>query len=259
VNAAAANVSDMRSRGADEWMLDVFQGRLTVCALTYGNHPGLVSRFLTRLYALTDSAVFDLRLGLNAPCEESLAIAEGHARSHCRVMLFHSEINLFKNPMMRRMFYDPPIESEWTIWFDDDSYVTRADWLKRLALKVERDPEVDQWGVEYGIFPNDEALRFAKSSPSYRGLPWLTRRNDKGVESPYCVFATGGFWVAKTRVLRALDWPDPRLVLAGEDFLLGEALRQNGYRIGLFNRCVAVNAADRRNAFAKEVIEIPKG
>jgi GT2 family glycosyltransferase len=239
-------------------LIDAFGGKLTICVLSYGDHPGLLTRFLTQLYAAEYPGVFQLRIGLNAPCDESLAIAKAFERMHPDVTIFHSSVNLFKNPMMRRMFYDPPIESEWTVWFDDDSYVKRADWLMRLALKIEREPEIDQWGVEYGIFPNDEALRFAKSSHCYRGLPWLARRNGEGVDSPYVVFATGGFWVAKTRVLRALDWPDTRLVLAGEDFLLGEALRQNGFQIGSFDRCIAVSAADRRNALAKEVVEIPR-
>src|SRR4030095_10637883 len=213
-----------------EGLPDAFWRKGTICVLSYGEHPDLLARFLTQLDLSGDAGMFQLRIGLNAPSDESVAIARNYERTQPDVMVFHSTVNLFKNPMMRRMFYDPPIETEWTIWFDDDSYVKRGDWLMRLALKIEREPAIDLWGVRYVLFPNEDALSFAASSPYYRGLPWITRSNESGEAAPCFEFATGSFWAAKTKVLRALDWPDRRLVQAGDDFFFGEALRQNGFQ-----------------------------
>lgn len=239
-------------------LLSAFAGKLTICAVSYGDYPLLLGRFLGRLFDSTPQEMFSLRLGLNAPSAMSREIAERYAHRHTNIELTISSTNLFKNPMMRRLIHDPPILSEWTAWFDDDSYVKRSDWLMRLALKIQGTPQVDVWGVRYLHSPDETALQFARTSPTYRGLPWLVRQNVSGETVPCFEFATGGFWVARTRVLQSLDWPDARVVQAGDDFLFGEALRQNGFQIGSFDRCVTVSDAERRNASAEEVIRIPK-
>ena len=158
---------------------------------------------------------------------------------------------------MRCLFHEPPITTEWTAWFDDDSYVLRGDWLQRLVIKTQAHPEMDAWGVRYLLFPDRDALEFAKTASWYRHLPWVIRRNEQDIPSPCFEFPTGGFWVVRTRIVKALEWPDRRLRQAGDDFFFGEALRQNGYQVGSFGRCIAVSAAERRNASAKEVVEIP--
>ena len=51
----------------------------------------------------------------------------------------------------------------------------------------------------------------------------------------------------RTTAVRALDWPDPRLVKMGDDTFLGEAIRQQGWEI-MDNGSpgVAINTAPRR-------------
>ena len=71
-------------------------------------------------------------------------------------------------------------------------------------------------------------------------------------------FVTGGFWALRTQVIHQLDWPDPRLVQAGEDFLLAEALRQNGLTLGHFSDGIRINDAPRRNPHAPEIVQIPR-
>jgi hypothetical protein len=56
--------------------------------------------------------------------------------------------------------------------------------------------------------------------------------------------------------LERLGWPDPRLIQANDDFLLGEAMRQNQWRMGEFHYGVKVNDAPRRNAAAAEVCDL---
>src|SRR5260221_519410 len=66
-------------------------------------------------------------------------------------------------------------------------------------------------------------------------------------------FAAGGFWAIRTDVLHQLDWPDGRLLQAGDDLLLGEALRQNQLRLGNFTYGVEIHQTPRRNANAPAV------
>lgn len=230
-------------------------GKLTICALTYGEHPDLCHRMLSSIYKNTDSEHFELRLGLNAAGESSRQMVSKFAHGNLRC--YDSRINLFKSPMMRRLFHEPPVATTWTAWFDDDSYVLRADWLQRLGIKMQAHPEIDAWGVRYLLFPDQHAIDFVRTASWYRGLPWITRMNERGIPSPCFEFPTGGFWVVRTQILQELDWPDRRLHQAGDDFFFGEALRQNGFQVGSFNRCIAVSAAERRNASAREVAEIP--
>jgi hypothetical protein len=230
---------------------------LTICALTYGSHTPLCRRFLESLYGKTQAGQFHLRLGLNAACEETRALAADYAARHGNLTVVDAETNLFKSPMMRRLMHDPPIATEWTAWFDDDSHILRADWLLRLSVKMQAEPHIDAWGVRYLLFPNADALRFVTTAPWYRGKRWNLHRDENGSVSPCFIFPTGGFWVVRTRVLMALDWPDRRLQQAGDDFFFGEALHQNGFEVGSFERCIAISDAPRRNAAASEVAMVP--
>jgi GT2 family glycosyltransferase len=234
-----------------------FPGKLTICALAYGNHADLCERLLGSIYRHTDEALFELRLGLNAVGRATHELVREYTSQHSNLRCHQSDTNLFKSPMMRRLFHETPIDTAWTAWFDDDSHVVRGDWLQRLAIKVQAHPEIDAWGVRYFVFPCKDSLAFARSASWYRGMPWSMRAGDGGKEMPCFDFPTGGFWVVRTRILQVLDWPDRRLQQAGDDFFFGEALRQNGYQVGTFDRGVAVSAAERRNASANEVARVP--
>ena len=74
--------------------------------------------------------------------------------------------------MIRRMFHEEPIRTQWTIWFDDDSFVTRADWLPNLALAMEAGPEVDMWGQHF-LWASESLLwNSFGDAPWYRGVPF---------------------------------------------------------------------------------------
>jgi hypothetical protein len=99
-------------------------------------------------------------------------------------------------------------------------------------------------------------LDWIRAAKWYQGLPCLRGVDREGNEAAEFSFAAGGFWAARTDVLRQLDWPDPRLVQAYEDFLLGEALRQNQFQIGSFYHGISMHDAPRRNADAPEIREL---
>jgi hypothetical protein len=116
---------------------------------------------------------------------------------------------------------------------------------------------VAMWGKPYALWLRDPfVLDWIKAASWYQGLPCLRGRDLEGHDAAKFCFATGGFWAARTAVLRHLDWPDRRLIHANEDFLLGEALRQNQFRLGSFKYGVNINDAPRRNPGAREACSL---
>jgi GT2 family glycosyltransferase len=228
---------------------------VTICVLAYGPHAALAERLLSSIYAYTDTRLFHLRAGLNQAGAATRRLFRDYAARFKNVTLFTEPKNIFKYPMMRRMFSEPPLSSAWTIWCDDDTHFTRPDWLQRLGLKIECSPDVVMWGKPYVLWRRDEfVLDWIKAATWYRGLPCVRGNDPAGNDAAKFSFATGGFWAIRTDVLRQLNWPDPRLVHTTGDFLLGEALRQNRLAIGRFDYGVKINDAPRRNAKASSTV-----
>jgi len=227
---------------------------VTICVLCYGPNANLAARFLESLFRNTEPSLFRLRAGLNEVEPATHRLFGEYANRFANIELFVEPKNIFKNPLMRRMFHEKPLSSQWTIWCDDDTYFTRADWLQRLATKIEHSPKVAMWGWIHVLWRRDEAiLNWIRQASWFRGRSFRKGTDLEGNPAVEFRFAPGAFWAIRTEVLRLLNWPDPRLVHADEDFLLGEALRQNSFRIENFKYGVKVNDAPRRNAAAPSV------
>jgi hypothetical protein len=225
--------------------------------LTYGPHADLAKRFLISLYAHVDPALFQLRAGLNEVEARTRYLFDHYAARFGNVQLFVEPRNQFKSPLMRRLFHEPPIATEWTIWCDDDTHFAKSDWLQRLSFRMEEQPQTDMWGMLHKLWRHDAFIQhWIEAAPWYRGLPLRRGIDPGGIEATEFQFATGGFWAVRTRIIHQLNWPDPRLIQANDDFLLGEAMRQNGHPVGNFYYGVNINDAPRRNSNAAEVCEL---
>lgn len=221
--------------------------RVTICVIFFGQYPTLAKRFISNLYQHTRADYFSLRIGLNAACSETVEIAHTAARDYGNIWIHSEPSNIFKSPLMAKLLSSKPIETDWVIWFDDDSFPYRHDWLPGLNLKIETQPNVDVWGNTFFTDASEEAVQFIRTAPWFQGKPFNhLRPSGEYSERPLLTFVEGGFWVARTKVLNALHWPDPRLVQNGEDYFFGEALRQNGYRLGRYRSGVRINQAERR-------------
>ena len=232
--------------------------RFTIAVICYGTNSHLAQRFLSTLYRRTDARAFVLRIGLNEVEPSTQQVVKQYAAQFGNIQVFCEDANVFKCPLMRRMFHEQELSTEWVIYFDDDSHITRNDWLQRLTLTIDREPGVDQWGRGYALWRRGQPIvDFVTAAPWYRGLSLIREADQEGHDAAKFLFVTGGFWAIKSHVIRALNWPDPRLIQAHDDFLLGEALRQNHYRIGMFEYGVKINDAPRRNAQAAEVEHLP--
>jgi GT2 family glycosyltransferase len=234
---------------------------LTVCVLTYGDHLALVRRCLESIRAHTDRSCHRLIVGANAVSRATAGYLRALEGSGAIDRVHRSRRNLNKCPMMRRMFRD--VTTPYVCWFDDDSYVTEAGALERQLNLARRGPaSTMMWGqlatcAHPGAFVDDEAARaFVRNASWYRGLtpPGLEpggkgefNFEGRGRGNPQWDFVVGGYWLIRTRALRALDWPDRRLIKQGDDVLLGEAMRQQGWDLENTGAAgIAINQAPRR-------------
>jgi hypothetical protein len=234
---------------------------VTVCVLTYGNYPRLARRCLESIRRHCDRKMYRLVVGANAVGAETAAylkslLHEGHI-DH----VHFSRRNLNKCPMMRRMFEG--VDTEFIWWFDDDSYFREPKAMERHLHIAQRSPDTTvMWGFEAecthpSTFINiQDVKKFIRSAPWYGGLtppswePGGKGEFDfqgRGRGDPRWRFILGGCWLIRTAAIRAVDWPDRRLIKLGDDVLLGEAIRQQGWQIcNTMMQGVATNQARRR-------------
>lgn len=234
---------------------------VTICVLTYGDHPHLASQCIESVRRYCPRSDYQLVVGANAVSPETLLYLNGLKAAGEVDQLIVSPTNINKCPMMRRMFETVRTELVW--WFDDDSYLTGPQaWSAWVKAALSSPASVAMWGEMYrcdtpGDFTDlDDVAAFVRQASWYRGLPppsW--RCGGKGefnFQNLNCGdgrwdFIVGGCWLIRTAVLRALDWPDPRLVKLGDDVLLGEAIRQHGWQLAnIGSPGVAINTHPRR-------------
>lgn len=217
----------------------------TVAMLGYGQHPELVTRCLDSLISAMDpSYVLSLRVGLNAACPLTRAAAYRLASAAvCReVLVYDNPENGLKYPMMRRMLYDEthPVVTPWFVWFDDDSCLapgTTSAWWERLFAAVTKPPSADVLGAVYAAPLRGRQAWHIARQPWYTGQPLPAGHR--------FTFATGGFWVARTRFLHRWGYPFGPLTHNGGDTLLGELVRQQGGKLRAFREQVWVNADEQ--------------
>jgi tetratricopeptide (TPR) repeat protein len=234
----------------------------TVCILTYGDYRPYFERCLESVLAATPHGLIELRLGFNdAPASlvyarERLGLDGGAAECHLpagevrrisfitgkgmTVRVWDSPVNLYKEPMARRMYHDVPLASEYAVWFDDDSFVERGWWEALLPLLARRVDYIGQrWWVDY--LPGQADM--IRAQPWYCGVPFDRREGRPGTW-----FMTGGFMAVRADRLREADFPDVdfcwrghRLQQYGGDTLLGEIARQLGWTRVVHDAHVKVN------------------
>lgn len=220
----------------------------TVLVLLYGDHTNLHRKCLT---AIKDSipATTPLRIGLNDVCEATCTWLEGgyldpqmlvpgtlaagnvmRGIEQGRILYYSTQNeNLKKYPMMQRMLWEDPIKTPWAVWFDDDTIVAQdSPWwleLEKMA-KVKSNMYLGEpWWVHY--LPGQ--WDFIKGRSWFKGKEPQLVRGKPGIG-----FHTGGFVAIRTKILKALQWPDESLLHNGGDTLLSEAVRQMGGKINKF-------------------------
>ncbi len=223
----------------------------TLCVLTYGDYLVYFRRCLESLLSHTPAEAIELRLGFNAaPASFHYALGllapersvphrallpgeverfRWHTAAGNSACAWQSAANLYKEPMARYLFHELPLESEYVIWFDDDSFVDAGWWEALLPLMRQRVDYIgQQWWVDY--LPGQRQM--IQAQPWYRGVPFEVRNGKSGVH-----FMTGGFLAIRTACLLEANFPDTAgrwkgrpLQQYGGDTLLGEIARQLGWK-----------------------------
>ncbi len=216
--------------------------KFTVCVLMYGDYPALAERVLGSLLRYIEQPVWDLRIGCNevSPRVEKLvrtyaARFQSAGRMHPR-NLYVAERNMYKYPMMRQMWYTHEVTTPYVMWFDDDSWILdSADpaWFDLVAQHMQSAEMLGSiWRMKlYGKQP-----AWVKARPWYTGKPVYAGQ--------HVLFVTGGWWTIRTSILKEWDWPDPDIKHYGGDMMLGQLMRQRGYRVVNFTSGLAINADD---------------
>jgi hypothetical protein len=214
--------------------------RVRLFALLYGDYPALHERLLQSLCRAVPDSV-PVRLWCNQVGEETRRRLEADRRGSWSVIARRDNVPKYR--AMREMFreiHDPACEAEWVVWFDDDSWIEAKDWFPAMR-DVLRPREVCYAGEPWGIHYLPGQWDFVRAAPWFRGKEPPLHQG-----KPVFWFAQGAYWWLRTDVLRATDWPDPRLSHNGGDSLLGEAVRQQGLPLTPCSYGVRVNDATRR-------------
>jgi hypothetical protein len=234
---------------------------VTICVLTYGDHLRLARRVVESIGDSCPRSGYVLVVGANAVSEETRTYLEARRAAGEIDHLIRSQVNLNKCPMMRRMFERVTTEFIW--WFDDDSYVTArgalAQWLeaaRTASVSTVMWGEVNRCQRSTDFTDLQDVVGFVRHARWYRGLPPPSWRpggkgefnfENRGSGDGRWDFVVGGCWMIRTSAVRALDWPDRRLVKLGDDVFLGEAIRQQGWQLGnIGTPGVAINTEPRR-------------
>jgi tetratricopeptide (TPR) repeat protein len=236
--------------------------RATICILTYGDYVPYFRRCLDSVLRHTPPGRCELRLGFNAApaalayARQCLPAERGEidsqvlpgdvrrtsfvSRGGLTVRLWDAPVNLYKEPMARLMYHDPPLTTEYVVWFDDDSFVEEGWWQALCPLFDRHVDYIGQpWWVDY-LPGQDEMIR---SQPWHHGVPFERRDGRPGVW-----FMTGGFVAVRAERLRQANFPDTDRTWKGDalrqyggDTLLGEVARQLGWTRATHDAHVHVN------------------
>ena len=236
--------------------------KVTICVLTYGDYAHLAARVTESIRSHCPRSEYKLIVGANAVGDRTLKHLDSLQANGEIDHLILSPVNLNQCPMMRRMF--GKVETEFIWWFDDDSYITEPGALERWLRPARQAPKrTVMWGQlawcdhPLAFAPDlENAVEFVRSANWYRGLPPPSWRSGgkgefnfagRGTGNGRWIFILGGCWMIRTSVVRALDWPDRRLVKMGNDVFLGEAIRQQGWELeNLGSPGVAIDTEPRR-------------
>jgi glycosyltransferase involved in cell wall biosynthesis len=236
--------------------------RVTICVLAYGDYSEILRRVIESIRQNCPRSEYRLIVGANALGDESRTYLEALRDKNEIDHLIFSHENLNKCPMMRQMF--AKVDTEFVWWFDDDSYITEPAAFRRWLRDAEGASErIVMWGRlawcghSSAFAPHlTDAVAFVRSADWYCGLPPPSWRpggkgefdfRGHGTGDGRWFFILGGCWLIRTSAIRALDWPDRRLIKMGDDVLLGEAIRQQGWTLSnLEGSGIAINTEARR-------------
>lgn len=211
----------------------------TILVLLYGDHTNLADRCLRSIAETVRAGdLTNLRVGMNAVCKQTSDWVRAWVPEE---NIWEFSENRHKYPVMREMIHGRRrIETPYTMWFDDDSYLTgfklsETDpgnyWLSRVEAAMINS---DMIGAIYGIDWHKNQRLWVQDQPWYNGKSTADRQKIR--------FATGGWWTMRTDILYGWNYPWPELDHRGGDVMMGELCYQRGLRLNQFREGLKINA-----------------
>lgn len=230
----------------------VLGGKVTICALTWGDNLKLIQSCLDSIIATVPKHRRDIRVALNQPSAASRAYVHSLI-DNGDVTKLYADLGRAddpkarkKYPAMRQLFWDEekPIETKYLLWFDDDSRPVHKHWLPQLAEKIILNHKHN--GALYGrkLFHDLAAYSkhghrpdaWFKDADWWRQVPLRLRGTERLGPNGSCIdFVAGWFWALNVEVMRLANIPDPRLWHNGGDITIGAQVHQLGYKVIEFN------------------------
>ena len=209
-----------------------------ICILFYGageKYLKLAKRVLNAPMQLLADRNIEFRFGCNSVGTSTLDFLQQQQADYFKsALLIEQETNLFKYPMMRRMFKFAPVTAPITMWFDHDSH-------------IDPDIDVDNWfsRVARQLSACDMIGSVHRNCLSAGQTSWVEKQSWTNTSvSRYVQYVNGSWWAVNTPVLHAFDWPPTNLQQKGGDILLGELFKQQNKRLCHFRDGVRINVND---------------
>jgi len=213
-------------------------GKVTICVLLYGDYFDSHKRCLDSIVKTVPPSRMELRVATNAVEQRTLA----YLNTLPIKKLYKHDQNIFKYPAMREMFWDKddPIETNYVVWFDDNTWVTHPNWLNTLANDILRQrPDVAMYGMKqyypFQVHRGQDPRKWFQAGDWYQDRHFQTRRGNDAPNGDTIHCCVDWFWALRTDIIRRCDIPDRRLKQRGGHIVIGEQLHQNGCKTKSFN------------------------
>jgi len=231
----------------------IIGGKITVCVLCYGPHPDLAKRCLSSILGTIPKERLDLRVATN----QAAPVTIDYLKTLPITKLYVNKENRHKYPVMREMFYDDecPIETNYLVWFDDDTWVVKPQWIDDLCQTI-----VGNHPYGYRMFgdikyhdlkmyqkDDHNPKRWFESASWNKGKNLRVRSSQQEAPNGTIIdFVVGWCWALNVEAMRVADIPDARLGHNGGDITLGEQIHQAGFGIKTWNRGKSLVACPSR-------------
>jgi hypothetical protein len=207
--------------------------RVTICVMMYGDFWPMHKRCLDAILTTTAAERVELRVGGNQLCEKTTQYIEQLCRSGDIQLADLSPENRGKYPVMRRLFHDTPLRTNWVIWFDDDTFCdSNPTWLSLLTVAISSAAsDVACFGPLYYYTLTPAWQKWCAAAPWFKSVPWIY----SGLRA-LVHFSSGGFWALTKNAIETCDIPDVRLGHNKGDVTIGCQLHQRGFKICRFSQ-----------------------
>jgi len=211
---------------------------LCICVLFYGADDYcsyLARRVLNApMRELAARNNIEFRFGFNAVGPQTREFVTQQIAEHFhRATVIDCAVNIFKYPLMRRLFHDSALTTPAIMWFDDNSYIspdTDVDrWLNRIFKHLDGCALLGSVYTQ-GLIGNQAA--WIKSQPWYGGKQ----------PAPYVKYVADGWFVMRASYITEFNWPPPCIAQYGGDVMLGELCRQQNLSFCHFRDNVLISA-----------------